>query len=67
MASVIGRAIQFARSPAGKRLIAQAQKAARDPKNKQRIEQVRQRFVSEDTQRSQARWRPMPRRERPEV
>ena len=45
MVSVVGRAITFARSPAGRRLIAQAQKAARDPKNKQRIEQVRRRFA----------------------
>jgi hypothetical protein len=41
--SLIGRAIKLARSPAGKRLLAEAQKAARDPKNKARIEQLRQR------------------------
>ena len=44
MASIIGRAIKLARSPQGKRLIAEAQKAARDPKNKQRIEQLRSRL-----------------------
>ena len=43
--SIIGRAIRLAQSPQGKKLIAEAQKAARDPKNKQRIEQVRQRFT----------------------
>jgi hypothetical protein len=41
--SLIGRAIKLARSPAGKRLVAEAQKAARDPKNKARIEQLRER------------------------
>ncbi len=44
VASLIGRAVKLARSPARKRLVAEAQKAARDPKNRQRIEQVRQRF-----------------------
>ena len=44
MASLIGRAIRLARSPQGKKLIAEAQKAARDPKNKQRIEQLRSRL-----------------------
>ncbi|MDP9225320.1 MAG: hypothetical protein M3P18_16045 [Actinomycetota bacterium] len=44
MTSLIGRAVKLARSPARKRLVAEAQKAARDPKNRQRIEQVRQRF-----------------------
>jgi hypothetical protein len=43
VASLIGRAVKLARSPAGKRLVAEAQKAARD-QNRQRIEQVRQRF-----------------------
>jgi hypothetical protein len=45
VASLVGRALKFAQSPAGKRLIAQAQKIARDPKTEQRIEQVRQRFA----------------------
>ena len=40
MESPIGRAVKLARSPAGKRLLAEAQKAARDPKNKARVEQV---------------------------
>jgi hypothetical protein len=44
MPSLLGRAIRLARSPAGKRLIAEAQKAARDPKNKARIEQLRSRL-----------------------
>ena len=43
MASFIGSAVRLARSPVGKRLLAEAQKAARDPKNKARVEQVRQR------------------------
>jgi len=45
VASLIGRAIRLARTPQGRKLIAEAQKAARDPKNKQRVEQVRQRFT----------------------
>ena len=44
MASLIGRALKLARSPAGKRLLAEAQRAVRDPKNKARLEQLRQRF-----------------------
>jgi hypothetical protein len=44
MPSLLGRALRLARSPAGKRLIAEAQKAARDPKNKARIEQLRSRL-----------------------
>jgi hypothetical protein len=44
VASLIGRAIKFAQSPAGKRLVAQVEKAARDPKNKARIEQLRSRL-----------------------
>ena len=44
MASLIGRAIRLAQSPQGKRLIAEAKKAARDPKNKQRLEQLRSRL-----------------------
>jgi hypothetical protein len=44
MASLIGRAVRLARSPAGKRLLSEAQKAARNPKNKATLEQVRRRF-----------------------
>ena len=44
MASLIRSAIRLARSPQGRRLVAEASKAARDPKNKQRIAQIRQRF-----------------------
>jgi hypothetical protein len=44
MASLIGRVVKLARSPSGKRLLAGAQAAARDPKNKARVEQVRQRL-----------------------
>jgi hypothetical protein len=39
MASLLGRAIRLAKSPQGKRLIAEAQKAASDPKNRKRVEQ----------------------------
>jgi hypothetical protein len=44
MASLIRKAIQLSRSPQGKRLIGEVGKVARDPKNKQRIAQVRKRF-----------------------
>jgi len=44
VASLIGRAIRLAQSPQGKKLIAEAHKVARDPKNKQRIEQLRSRL-----------------------
>ncbi|HEY0416416.1 MAG TPA: hypothetical protein VGC78_08520 [Gaiellaceae bacterium] len=44
MPSLIGKAVKFARSPAGKKLLAEAQKAASDPKNKQRLEQLRSRL-----------------------
>lgn len=44
MASMVGRLIRLARSPQGKRVLAQAQKAARDPKNRQRLEQLRGRM-----------------------
>jgi hypothetical protein len=40
--SRLGRVVRLARSPQGKRLIAEAQKAVRDPKNKQRVERLRQ-------------------------
>ena len=39
-----GRLATFAKSPQGRRLINQAQKAARDPRNRERLEQVRARL-----------------------
>ncbi len=44
MPSMLGRLIRLANSPQGKRLLGEAQKAAHDPKNKARIEQVRRRL-----------------------
>lgn len=41
---IVSRLLRLAQSPQGKRLTAQAQKAARDPKNRQRLEQIRARF-----------------------
>jgi hypothetical protein len=45
MGFVIGRLIRLARGPLGRRLAAQAQQAAKDPKNRERLEQVRSRFT----------------------
>ena len=39
--AAIGRLIKLARSPQGRRLISEAQKAARDPKNRERLAKVR--------------------------
>lgn len=44
MPSMLGRLIRLANSPQGKRLLSEAQKAARDPKNKARVDQVRRRL-----------------------
>lgn len=43
MPSMFSRVVTFARSPRGKQLIAQAKKAAQDPKNRQRLEELRRR------------------------
>ena len=43
MPSMLGRAIAFARSPRGKQLFAQAKKAAQDPKNRKRVEELARR------------------------
>jgi hypothetical protein len=43
--SLIGRVAQFARSPAGRKAIQQAQKMASDPKTKRQIAQVRERLA----------------------
>ena len=39
--AAIGRLIKLAQSPQGRRLISEAQKAARDPKNRERLAKVR--------------------------
>ena len=39
--AAIGRLIKLAQSPQGRRLISEVQKAARDPKNRERLAKVR--------------------------
>jgi capsule polysaccharide export protein KpsE/RkpR len=39
--SLLSRVASFARSPQGRRLAEQARRAAKDPRNRARIEQVR--------------------------
>ncbi len=41
---MFGRLIKLARSPQGRRLISEAQRAARDPKNRERVSQLRTRL-----------------------
>ncbi len=43
MASIVGSLIRLARSSQGRKLLGEAQKAARDPKNRERLEQLRAR------------------------
>jgi hypothetical protein len=43
--SLLNRVAAFARSPEGRRLGEQARRAARDPRNRARIEQVRARLA----------------------
>ena len=43
--SLLNKVAQFARSPQGRRLGAQAAKAAKDPKTRRQIEQVRARLT----------------------
>ncbi len=45
MAGLMGRLAKFARSPQGRRLAGQATRAARDPKTRRQIEQVRTRLT----------------------
>jgi hypothetical protein len=45
MPSVVGRLVRFARSPQGRRVIAGARKAAKDPKNRERLELLRKRLA----------------------
>ena len=43
--SLMSRVAQFARSPQGRRLAGQATRAARDPRARRQIEQVRKRLT----------------------
>ena len=43
--SLLSKVTQFARSPQGRRLAGQATRAARDPKTRRQIEQVRSRLT----------------------
>jgi len=42
--ALFGKLVTLAKSPQGRRLLVQAQKAARDPQNRERLEQVRSRI-----------------------
>ncbi|MCA1703544.1 MAG: hypothetical protein LC808_09910, partial [Actinobacteria bacterium] len=42
--AMFGKLIGLAKSPQGRRLLSQAQKAARDPQNRERLREVRSRF-----------------------
>lgn len=44
--SLLNKVAQFARSPHGRRLAGQAARAARDPKTRRQIEQVRRRLTA---------------------
>ena len=44
--SLFGKVGKFARSPQGRRFAGQAKQWASDPKNKEKIGQVRERFAS---------------------
>ena len=46
--SLLGRIGKFAKSPQGKKLIADAQKMAKDPRTKRRIEDARRRLIKKD-------------------
>jgi hypothetical protein len=43
--SIMNRLSRFARSPQGRQMAEKAQRAAKDPKNRARIEQARSRFA----------------------
>ena len=43
--SMMSKVAQFARSPQGRRLAGQAMRAARDPKTRRQVEQVRARLA----------------------
>jgi len=42
--AMFGRLISLAKSPQGRKLLNQAQKAARDPQNRERLQEVGRRF-----------------------
>jgi len=42
--AMLGRLIGLAKSPQGRKLLNQAQKVARDPQNRERLQEVRSRF-----------------------
>lgn len=42
--AMLGRLIGLAKSPGGRRLLNQAQRAARDPQNRERLQEVRSRL-----------------------
>lgn len=44
--SLLSSAVRFARSPQGQRVLAQAKKVASDPKNKEKIDQLRERVAA---------------------
>jgi hypothetical protein len=44
--SMVNNILRFARSPQGRRLADQAVKAAKDPKTRRQIEQVRERIAT---------------------
>ncbi len=44
--SLLRSAVRFARSPQGQRVLAQAKKVASDPKNKEKIDQLRERVAA---------------------
>jgi|tagenome__1003787_1003787.scaffolds.fasta_scaffold19615449_1 hypothetical protein len=46
--SLLGRISQFAKSPQGKKLVKQAEQMAKDPKTKQKIQDVRERLAHKD-------------------
>ena len=46
--SLLNRVAAFARSPQGRRVTEQARRAATDPRNRARIEQVRARLAKRD-------------------
>ena len=43
---LVSKLAQFARSPQGRRLAAQAMQAAKDPKTRKQLEEARRRFAS---------------------
>lgn len=47
--AMFGKLISLARSPQGRKLLSQAQKAARDPQNRERLQEVRTRFRNRKT------------------